>query len=88
MRNQSLFSMRSFGAQKLISQNKIVAPEIKRAAHAALLRRFGRSALLIEIAFQALRARRVTQLPECLGFNLADALARHVELLAHLLQRA
>ena len=31
---------------------------------------------------------RVHQLPQRLGFDLADALTRHVELLAQLLQRA
>src|SRR5688572_31116650 len=46
-----------------------------------------RSALGVEEAAQPLRARRVPELAQRLGFYLADALAGDVELLADLLQR-
>src|SRR6476659_7572067 len=47
---------------------------------------WSRSGFLGVVA-EALRARRVAQLRERLGFDLADALARDAELLAHLFER-
>src|SRR6185312_15220429 len=41
----------------------------------------------IEEASELARAARVLELPERLGFDLADALARHRELLAHFFER-
>src|SRR5512137_1281538 len=43
--------------------------------------------LTLDEALQLLAAGRMAKLSERLGLDLADALARHVELLAHLLQR-
>src|SRR5450631_768941 len=45
------------------------------------------SALALEERAQLLRARRMAQLPQRLRLDLADALARHVELLADLFER-
>ena len=42
----------------------------------------------LEVVAEALRARRMAQLGERLRLDLADALARHAELLAHLLEGA
>src|SRR4051812_37119877 len=44
-------------------------------------------AFLVEEAFQPLASRRVAQLPQRLGLDLAYALSRDVELLADLFQR-
>src|SRR6478736_1471394 len=60
---------------------------MKRAARAALFYPASRLSLLIEEALQPLGARRVAQLAQRLGLDLAYALARDVELLADLLQR-
>ena len=43
---------------------------------------------LLQVVLELAAARGVAQLAQRLGFDLADALARHVELLAHLLERA
>src|SRR4026207_106417 len=60
---------------------------MKRAARAALFYPASRLSLLVEEALQPLGARRVAQLAQRLGLDLAYALARDVELLADLLER-
>src|SRR5258708_5904470 len=43
--------------------------------------------LLVQECSQSSRPRPVTQLAQCLGFNLADSLTRHIKLVSDFLQR-
>src|SRR2546423_6242872 len=60
---------------------------MKKPAKAGLSWRGSNSALALEEASQLLGARRVAELAQRLRLDLADALARDVELLADFLER-
>src|SRR5262250_217975 len=62
-------------------------PGMSPAARHFMRARWARGSAALDERAQALAARGVPELPQRLGLDLPDALAGHLEILAHLFQR-
>src|SRR3989442_9103899 len=72
-------------AKRIRSLHGMGTPRRREVISAAAERPLDRTTLVLEEAAQALAAARVAGVAQCLGLNLADALAGQVEVLTPLL---